>query len=253
MKVTFLGTGTSSGVPVIGCKCFTCTSDDNKNNRTRSSVLLSLENGKNILIDTAVELRQQMIKNDVNRVDAVIYTHAHADHVHGLDDIRFFNMRQQKQIPCYGNKLAVNSLAKMYYYIFEDGQIGGGKPDITLNEVNDKFVVENEIIVPVAAYHGTLPIFGYRVRDFAYLTDVNSLPESSFELLKGLDVLVLGALRKTPHPTHYSVDEALEVIERIKPKKAYLTHIGHKLEHVQTSQELPEDVLMAYDGLEINI
>lgn len=248
-----LGTGTSSGVPVIGCKCLTCISDNPKNKRTRSSVLLSLDSGKNILIDTAVELRQQMINNDVKCVNAVLYTHAHADHVHGLDDIRFFNMLQKTSIPCYGNKLAINSLEKMYYYIFEDGQVGGGKPLITLNIINDIFELEGETIIPIAAYHGTLPILGYRIRDFVYLTDVNSIPESSYSLLNDADVLVIGALRQTPHPTHFSVSEAIEVINRIKPKRAYLTHVGHTLEYTETSAELPENVYLSYDGLELKI
>lgn len=253
MKVTFLGTGTSSGVPVIGCNCLTCVSDNPKNKRTRSSILISLENGKNILVDTAVELRQQVIRSGVTHVDAVLYTHAHADHVHGLDDIRFFNMRQKTSIPCYANKLAVNSLRKMYYYIFEDGQVGGGKPLITLNQVDDIFQVEDEKVIPISAYHGTLPIYGYRVRNFVYLTDVNSIPESSYALLEDIDVLVLGALKPTPHPTHFTLSEALEVIDRIKPKKAYLTHTGHKLEYDETSASLPENVFLSYDGLELTI
>ena len=248
MKVILLGTGTSQGIPVIGCNCPVCLSKDPHNKRTRSSAIVSYH-GRNIVIDTATEFRIQMLRENIKHVDAVLFTHAHADHIHGLDDIRQFNEIQRTSIPCFGNKETIDTIKHIYSYIFMATQIGGGKPDISLNNVSSNLELFNKTIIPLPLKHGSLDIFGYRIGNFAYITDASHIPGDTVEKIRNLDVLVLNALRYEPHDAHFSVDEALDIINQVKPKKAYLTHICHRLEQKHTEEALPKNIFMGFDGL----
>jgi phosphoribosyl 1,2-cyclic phosphate phosphodiesterase len=252
MRVVLLGTGTSQGIPVIGCDCSVCKSDDLHNKRTRTSALISYQ-GRNIVIDTATEFRIQMVDNSIRRLDAVLFTHAHADHIHGLDDIRQFNEIQSVKIPCFGNKETLDVIEYKYDYVFKPTQQGGGKPDISLNRILSEFELFGMKIVPLPVKHGILDIFGYRVGNFAYITDASHIPLKTLNLIGELDVLVINALRYEPHSTHFSVHDSLDIIGQVKPKKAYLTHISHRLEHQETEDKLPDNVHMGYDGLTLEI
>lgn len=252
MRITFLGTGTSHGIPMIGCDCPVCRSDDPRNNRTRASVLVEAD-GANLLIDTGPELRIQAIREDIRRVDAVLFTHAHADHVFGLDDVRRFNDLSGRAMPCYGSAETLTSVRRAFEYVFVPTQAGGGKPALDLVPVDASFVVGGVPIEPIPVLHGQLQVLGYRIGGFAYVTDVSCIPESSMALLGGLDVLVLGVLRPQPHETHFSVGEGLEIVERLRPKSAFFTHIAHKLDHEATNATLPGHVRLAYDGLRITL
>jgi phosphoribosyl 1,2-cyclic phosphate phosphodiesterase len=252
MELTFLGTGTSIGVPVIGCSCQVCTSTDEQNKRLRPSVLLTM-GGKKILIDAATDFRTQALRAGLDRLDAVLFTHWHADHVFGLDDIRIFNAYQGETIPCFGNEETIRQLRHIFSYAFEETQAGGGKPRLELQVIDGAFDLFGEKIIPVEVYHGELPILGYRFRKMAYITDCSRIPESTIDLLKDLDVLVLGALRYTPHPTHYTLDEALEMIERLAPDSVYLTHLSHAFDHESVNRQLPRHVRLARDGMSIQI
>lgn len=252
MEVTFLGTGTSIGVPVIGCSCPVCTSTDRRNKRLRPSILLTLR-GRNILIDASTDFRSQALRAGLNRLDAVLFTHWHADHVFGLDDIRIFNAYQGEKISCYGNQETIRQLRHIFSYAFEHTQAGGGKPRLVLQPVETPFDLFGEKIIPVEIYHGELRILGYRIREMAYITDCSKIPESALGLLKDLEVLILGALRYTPHPTHFSLDEALEAIEGLAPGKVYLTHLSHAFDHEETNAQLPPHVTLAHDGMRIRV
>ncbi|MDT8317895.1 MAG: GPMC system MBL fold metallohydrolase [bacterium] len=248
MRITILGSGTSTGVPLIGCDCDVCSSTDSRNRRTRSSILISSEAG-NILVDTSTDLRYQALENGIRRIDAVLFTHAHADHVHGIDELRSFNFIQKKAIPCFGNATTLDRIQRMFSYIFKDHNFGGGIPQLTMNEVADKFSLLDEEVVPVEVIHGDLPILGYRIADIAYITDCSEIPVASMEKLKGLDLLILGALRYTKHDTHFSVDEAMDVVRALKPERALFTHLGHDLDYEKAVAALPENVGLAYDGM----
>ena len=251
MKVRVLGSGTSSGVPVIGCNCPVCTSNNPKNKRSRASVLIEIDE-KSILIDTATEFRLQAIAAGIERIDAILFTHAHADHVHGLDDLR--PLSHHKAINMYADAQSRTEIESRFSYIFAPPGQGGGVPQVRMHTIGRGQVrVAGVTVQPVPVYHGSLPILGYRIGPFAYITDCSSIPEESYEILKGLDVLIIDALRYRPHPTHFSIDEALTVIDRISPKQAYLTHLCHNVEHEQLAGELPEGVGPAYDGLEIRL
>ena len=252
MLITFLGTGTSVGVPQIACECAVCCSDNPNNKRTRSSALIEY-GGKSILIDATPELRLQALSAGMKRLDAILFTHAHADHVHGLDDVRIFNMRQKQTIPCYANSEAIDDIKHQYSYIFKDTQIGGGKPKIDLIEAAGVFDLFGTKVTPLPVMHGALGILGYLVGDFAYITDASEISGKTLELIQGVDTMVINALRFHPHSTHFSVDQALEIIAGIAPKQAFLTHIGHNIEHEALSAELPENVFLAYDGLKLDI
>ncbi len=252
MRLTFLGTGTSSGVPVVACRCPVCTSGDRHNQRTRASILVQ-EDGRNVIIDTAPDLRQQALRTGIRHIDAVLYTHAHADHVGGIDDLRGFNVAQRAYIPCYANQRTILDIQGRFPYIFNGHLYFGAKPELTMHLADTPFPLFDWEVKPVTVLHGWLPVSGYRIGRFAYVTDCNSIPPEALEALRGLEVLVLGALRHGRHPSHFSVSEALEVVEELKPKRAYFTHIAHELDHHQTNRELPPGVELAYDGLAIDL
>jgi phosphoribosyl 1,2-cyclic phosphate phosphodiesterase len=250
MRVVFLGTGTSHGVPMIGCDCPVCTSSDTRNVRTRSSVFVETQ-GVRILIDTTPELRVQALRERIRVVDAVLLTHAHADHIFGLDDIRRFNELSGRPMPCYGPEDTLSTVRRAFEYAFVPTQIGGGKPSLSLIPAVGPFEVAGVGVIPVPVRHGELRIFGYRIGRFAYVTDCSGIPADSLGLLRGLETLVLGVLRPEPHETHFSVSEGLAVVEEVKPERALFTHISHRLDHEQTNRALPPYAQLAYDGLEI--
>lgn len=252
MKLLFLGTGTSVGVPMVGCECSVCLSDNPRNRRTRSSVLIRHQQ-VNILIDTTPEFRIQALRFGLKRLDAVLFTHIHADHVFGFDDLRSFNHIQGRSIPVYGTQETLAGLRHIFSYAFKPVQPGGSKPEVELHTINGTFEVAGLTFTPIPVQHGQLPVTGYRVGDVAYVTDVSYIPDQSRELLADLEVLVLGALRFRPHPTHMTIDEALSVIDHLKPRRAYLTHLSHEVEHESTNKLLPPHVRLAHDGLEITV
>lgn len=252
MQVTFLGSGTSHGVPVITCSCSVCTSKDPKNKRTRSSLWVRTK-GTSILIDTATEFRLQALRANIQGVDAVLYTHCHADHVFGFDDLRVFSCITKKSIPVYGNELTINELREVFSYVFRKTQEGGGKPQVETIVVDDVFRVNGVEVQPIPIMHGALPIFGYRIGDLAYITDCSYIPPASLDLLQDLDTLILGVVRFEPHSTHMHVAQALDLINNLKPKRTYFTHISHLLEHNEVSKSLPDGVYLAYDGLSIEL
>lgn len=253
-RVTFLGTGTSHGVPMIGCRCAVCRSDDPRDRRLRPSIHVAVEGGPHVLVDTATDLRQQALANDITRVDAVVFTHAHADHVMGLDELRRFNVLGQRRIPLYADARTGREVRRIFHYAFEPPAVaGGGVPELELHEIDGPFAIEGVPVVPVPVMHGPQPILGLRIGRFAYLTDCNAIPETSWPLLTGLDVLVLDALRHRPHPTHYALAEAVETAARIGARQTYFTHMCHDLPHAATCAALPPGVALAYDGQVVTI
>ncbi|MFV0388003.1 MAG: MBL fold metallo-hydrolase [Pyrinomonadaceae bacterium] len=254
MKVTFLGTGTSTGVPTIGCDCAICTSNDPRNKRLRVSILVE-HAGKSILVDTSSDFRQQALTYGISYLDAIFITHCHADHVFGLDDIRPLNFRYGA-IGVYANEIAWQGLRQIYQYIFNPTHFGGGLPRLIPNTLykGSPFMFGTELeVTPLEVIHGKLPVIAYRFNDFAYATDLKSIPDDSFERLKNLDTLVLDCVRLRPHTTHLCLDEALEYICKLKPKRAFLTHLNHEIDYRRDSKLLPQNVEFAYDGLVLNI
>ena len=271
MKLTFLGTGTSQGVPVIACRCGVCTSADERDSRLRTAALISVSSEQcvvgstrnralptthyplptNILIDIGPDFRQQMLRHGVNHLDAILVTHAHRDHVAGLDDIRSFNYVQRRKMDLYLNAEAAHAIRRDYHYIFEPHQYPG-LPEAELHEVDSPFTAAGLEVTPIKAMHKDLPILGFRIGALAYITDANYLAPEEMAKLKGLKVLVLNALRKEKYFSHYCLPEALEVIAQLKPERAYLTHISHEMGKYADVQ-LPEGVSLAYDGLQITI
>ncbi|MCI0444192.1 MBL fold metallo-hydrolase [bacterium] len=252
MKITFMGSGTSMGVPTVGCECAVCLSDDPHNKRTRASLLVQ-SRGRNILIDTATDFRAQAIREGLKRVDAVLYTHSHADHILGLDDLRPFSYRQQLHIPCYGNQEALNGVCDVFKYVFSEPQPGGSIPRIEPRPVQGSFEFEGVPIQPLPVLHGMLPVNGYRIGGMSYLTDLSEIPDSTYEMLYGTSILILGVLRYAPHPTHLNIDKALRIIERVSPDAAYFTHISHDFDHNRTGSELPRNVFLSHDGLSLEL
>jgi phosphoribosyl 1,2-cyclic phosphate phosphodiesterase len=252
-SVRFLGTGTSHGVPMIGCRCGTCRSADPRDRRSRASVLFEFANLFRVLVDTTPDLRAQALACDLDRVDAILFTHCHADHVMGLDDVRRFNVLQQSEIPCYGDARTLDELRRTFAYIFESKDEGGGMPLIRLCPIGGPFSIGGEEFVPVPVWHGKREILGFRVRDFAYLTDCSGIPDASWPLLEGVGTLAVDALRHRPHPTHFTVEQALAVSARLRPRRTLFTHICHDLPHAATNAALPEGVALAYDGLTIEV
>ena len=251
-EITFLGTGTSNGVPVIGCDCAVCQSADPRDRRTRTSARVRY-GGLSLLIDTATELRTQALTHDIRRVDAVLMTHAHADHTGGFDDLRRFNELQQQHIPVYADPTTAAMLRERYAYTFSDlYPFYGGKPDLIMHEIDGHFRVEGLEVVPIPVLHGRLPISGFRFADLAYVTDAKEIPDASMELLRDLDILVLNALRERSHPTHLSIAEAVEIIEMVRPRRAYLVHLSHETSHAEAQRLLPDGIEIAWDGLTVS-
>ncbi len=252
-NLVFLGTGTSQGVPVIGCECSVCKSSNTKDKRLRTAAMLQID-GKNIVIDTGPDFRQQMLRENVKTVEAVLFTHEHKDHVAGLDDIRSFNFRSGKVMQIYGSTYVETGLKREFHYAFGESRYPG-TPQFNLNIIADEpFEVADETITPINVLHYKLPVKAYRIRNFAYVTDANFIAPKEKEKLKNLDCLVLNALRKEKHISHFNLDEALELIAELKPKQAYLTHLSHLMgKHEDVSALLPQNVALAYDGLEIDL
>jgi phosphoribosyl 1,2-cyclic phosphate phosphodiesterase len=253
-KVLVLGSGTSHGVPMIGCECATCRSEDPRDRRSRASILIQPAAGPTVLVDTTPDLRMQALTYGIKRVDAILFTHSHADHVMGLDEVRRFNVLQKSTIPCYGDERTIADLRRIYSYIFDPHvPRGGGIPQVTLFRVIGEFSIGPATFLPVPLLHGTRTIFGYRIGSFAYLTDCSAIPDDSWPLLRGVRTVILDALRDRPHPTHLSVAEALAVVGRLAPERAYFTHMCHDLPHAATCARLPAGVELAYDGLQFDI
>ncbi len=249
MKITFLGTGTSQGIPVIGCECDVCTSENPRDKRLRVSALIQ-ENDTNILIDAGPDFRQQMLSSGINHLEAVLITHEHNDHIAGIDDVRPFNFRSGKDMPFFAMERVVDAIQVRFPYIFKPSPYPGA-PRIKMHVVEEKdFLVNNISITPISILHGALPILGYRIHNLAYLTDVKFIPENEFKKLKNLDLLVISALQLKKHHSHCTLDEALSLIEHIKPRKALLIHMSHTMGDISVLK-LPSNVAFAYDGLEI--
>lgn len=252
MEIEILGSGTSMGVPMVGCDCTVCTSDDPRDKRTRSSVLIR-KDGVQILIDTSIDYRFQMLRAAVKHLDAVIYTHYHVDHVLGMDDLRSLNILNKKTIPIYASEDTLQNIRRIFNYAFSD-KVVSGIPKILPHIIDSaSFNIQGIEIQPIPIMHGKLPIFGFRVGDFAYCTDVSKIPEESYPLLEKVKILILGALRFKPHPTHFSIDEAVAEAEKISAEKTYLIHMSHAVPHRETENKLPAGIHLAYDGLKINI
>ncbi|MGH7522203.1 MAG: MBL fold metallo-hydrolase [Gemmatimonadales bacterium] len=257
MRLIFLGTGTSFGVPQIGCRCRTCTSPDPRDRRTRSGALIETR-GKRFLIDTPPELRLQLVAAGVDHVDAVLFTHGHADHVHGIDDLRALSVRQGAMLPAYGARDTMAELAAKFPYIFDPSivvPLGTSKPELAAHvlEPGTKVTIAAVPVLPLALPHGEHVVFGYRFGDVAYLTDVKVVPESVMEVLKGLEVLVLNALLSRPHPLHLSIPEAVAAAQRIGARRTYFTHLTHEFTHAALAAMLPAGIAPASDGLVINV
>lgn len=253
MKLTFLGTGTSTGVPSIGCGCETCLSEDPRDKRLRVSVLIE-HNGRKVLVDTSIDFRQQALRAGIRKLDAVLITHCHVDHVFGLDDIRPLNFRHGA-MGVYANDIAWQDLRRIFQYIFQPTHFGGGLPQLIPHTVmpNSPFSIADGFeVTPLEVIHGKLPVIAYRFNDFAYATDLKVIPEEAMDGLMDLDVLALDCVRIKPHSTHLCLEEALEYIEKLKPKKAYLTHLNHDILHERDSVLLPDNVEFAYDGLVVS-
>jgi phosphoribosyl 1,2-cyclic phosphate phosphodiesterase len=254
MKFTILGSGTSSGIPTIGCKCPVCTSTDPKDKRLRTSLLVESET-TTIVVDTSTDFRQQMLTNNVDKLDAVLFTHHHFDHIGGFDDIRAYNYQSRKPMQIYLTEECHKRLRETFIYAFEiPEQIGGGVPMIDVNLIStEKFTIGDIEIQPIRLMHGNMEILGFRFGDFAYCTDTNFVPEESIELLKGVDVLILDALRYQKHSTHFTISEAIEVSREIGARRTYFTHMTHQILHADCDPQLPDGINLSYDGLVIEL
>ncbi len=256
MRLTFLGTGTSFGVPQIGCGCAVCRSTDPRDKRSRSGALVEA-GGSTILIDTPPELRLQLIAGGFSQVDAVLYTHEHADHINGIDDLRMFSVRQRRALPIYGPPETLERLRTSFSYIFDDLRPyeGTSKPSLALHAVEPGVTVDvaGVPVLPLAFQHGHIRVFGYRIGDLAYVTDVKSIPDAERRQLQGLDVLVLNALWWRSHPTHLSIGEAIETAQSLGARRTYLTHLTHETGHAELAGQLPEGIFPAYDGLTVEV
>ena len=253
MKLKFLGTGTSQGVPIIGSDDPVCLSSDPKDKRLRSSALITTETNEKILIDCGPDFRQQMLTNEENNIDAVLLTHEHNDHVIGLDDLRPIIFKRQKNIPIYCLERTAEEIKQRFPYAFSEVRYPGA-PSFDIHLIDSDFTIDETEITPIHVFHNQLPIIGFKVKNLAYITDASSIPDSEMEKLLNLDFLIINCLRKEEkHPAHFILPDVLELVKKLKPKKTYLTHISHKIGfYAQTEAELPDDVHLAYDGLEIN-
>lgn len=254
MRILFLGTGTSTGVPVIGCKCKVCSSNEPRNKRLRQSVYIT-EGEFSILIDATIDLRQQCLRHNISRIDAILITHAHADHILGLDETRVFSYAQNRYLRVYGSKNTLSGIKKSLWYCFEEGiPFGGGIPQFELIEVKNNFTEGPFQITSLKGDHGFQEVTGYKIDKFCYLTDCKYVPEETIKIAKDCDILAINALRENkPHPTHMTVEEAISVIRKINPKKSYLIHLGHSIDFHTLSKKLPSDIELSYDGLIIEL
>ena len=254
MHITFLGTGTSHGVPMIACDCLTCRSSDPRDTRLRPSIYVRMGDGTGILVDAGPDLRQQALTHDVRRVDAILFTHGHADHILGLDETRRYTGLQKKPMLCYGDEATLNDIRRMFAYVFDPATPrGGGLPELDLRQIDGPVRIGAHEIVPVPLMHGERPILGFRFGRFAYLTDCSAIPEASWPMLHNLDVVVLDALRVRPHPTHFSLAEAVDAAHRIAARQTFFTHMCHDLPHAATNERLPDGMALAYDGLVLEL
>jgi len=252
MKIVILGTGTSQGIPIIGCGCPTCTSKNPKDKRLRVSVYVETK-GLKLLIDTSIDFRQQMLVNKITDIDCVLFTHHHVDHILGMDDLRQINQKHHKYVDIYGNKLTLDEIKITFRYALNDLLISYKcVPLVNFNYIkNESFKIRDVEITPIEVMHGELPILGYRINNFAYITDCSSISDKELEKLYNLDILIINALRRAPHPTHFNLEQAIEVAGRIKPKRTYFTHITHDILHDAVNSSLPDGIQLGYDGLEL--
>jgi phosphoribosyl 1,2-cyclic phosphate phosphodiesterase len=252
MRLTFLGTGTSTGVPTLACQCPTCQSSDVHDQRTRSSVLLEFA-GRAVVIDTTPDFRQQALRERLNHLDAVLFTHTHADHVFGLDDVRVYNLRQKHAIPIYADDRSMQDIRRIYNYVFAASYPAGGLPNFDPHLIDGPFDLWGEKIIPLPVFHGNLPILGFRFGRTAYVTDFSTIPGTTMGLLSGLDVLILDALRHNPHPTHSTLENSISLVKQLKPQRAFFTHIAHELQHAATNAALAANMWLAHDGLKLDV
>lgn len=255
MKITFLGTGTSVGIPMIGCLCEVCRSTDPRDKRLRTGLMIEHDNQR-LVVDVSADFRQQALREKIDRLDALLITHCHADHVFGLDDVRPFNFRQGP-IPLYASEITWRGLRRVFSYIFERTHIGGGLPQLTPHTLNGDFNVCGLTVIPFDVIHGGLAVTGFRFsdgsKDMAFITDCNIIPEESLEKLRGLDLLIIDALRFQPHTTHLHLEQTLHYVAELKPRRALLTHMGHDFKHTELARILPDGVEPAYDGMRLEI
>jgi len=253
LKVTFLGTGTSQGVPVIGCDCKVCRSLDFRDKRYRASIHVQIGD-LSLVVDTGPDFRNQMLREDIRKLDAVIYTHEHKDHTAGLDDIRPYNFMQKKDMPIFGQDRVLEQIKKEFAYIFS-GKKYPGVPMVKPVEIDESsFVIEGVTITPIPVSHYKLPVLGFRIGDFSYVTDANFIPDESMQLLEGTEILVLNALQKESHISHFTLDEAINMARKIGAKETYFTHISHRMGlHASINEELPEGMALAHDGLQLSL
>ncbi len=254
MKIVMLGSGTSQGVPIIGCKCKTCLSNNPKDKRLRASVFIE-HNGLKILIDSSIDFRQQLLRENITDLDAILFTHHHVDHIFGLDDLRQINQRLNKWVDIYGNKMTLDEIKTTFRYALDEELISYmAVPLIRFNYLNNNiFRIKDSEITPIEVWHGRIKIYGYRIDKFAYITDCSNIPDSEFYKIENLDLLIINSLRRAPHPTHFNLEQAVRIAQKAKPKRAFFTHITHDLNHDETNKTLPEGIELGYDGLKIEI
>ena len=253
MKITVLGAGSSAGTPVIGCECTVCHSSNLKNKRSRCSSIITLDNGSNILIDTSPDFKMQAMREKINKIDAVLFTHHHADHCHGIDDLRAYCQKYKQAIPIFANENTMKELKLKFNYAIREESQFWETPVLQANIVNGPFHIEETQIIPLPVIHGRMEILGYRLGNLAYITDVSEIPESTLDLLQGVDILLLDCLRYEPHFSHYGFKQSLEMSEKIKAKRTFFIHMTHDIEYDAVSSDLPDNVYLAYDGLQLNL